>query len=112
MSGPVAPKQSGESGQGRAWLGYTALRLGLFALCLLLGWVAGLSGFPLLLAALLVSGALAWFLLARQRMALGTSVERWVNRLGARSRTRTAVEDAYVDGLEQSRERDDANPRA
>lgn len=109
MSRPVPPPPP--SGQARAWLGYTALRLGLFAGCLLLGWVAGLSGFPLLLAALLVSGTLAWFLLARQRTALSTSVQRWVNRLGARGRARTAAEDAYVDRLDQSWEQDRANPR-
>ena len=107
MSRPVTPAPSGTV---RAWLGYSALRLGLFATCLLLGWVAGLNGFPLLLAALLVSGALAWFLLQRQRIALGAGVATWADRMRARAGARTAAEDAYVDQLQvpraQTRDRD------
>ena len=87
---------------GRAVVVYTAARLGLFLVCVVLGWVAGLSGAPLLIAALVVSGLLSWFVLSRQRIAMGSVVERRVNRLQQRIDARAAAEDAYVDALQGS----------
>jgi hypothetical protein len=68
-------------------------------ICLVLGWVAGLSGAFLLVVALLVSGLISWFVLQRQRIAMGGVVERRVNRLRSRIDERAAAEDAYVDAL-------------
>jgi hypothetical protein len=86
----------------RAVIGYNLGRLGLFVACCVLGYVAGLRGLVLLAAALLVSGVLSWFLLARQRAAMaevvGTAVTRGRSRLVQRSRE----EDAYVDALDQA----------
>ena len=62
--------------------------------------MAGLSGPLLLIAALLVSGVLSWFLLRGQRVAMGTVVERRVNRMRDRIDARAAAEDAYVDAVQ------------
>jgi hypothetical protein len=78
---------------------YTALRAALFAGCLALGWLAGLGGVLLLAAALVASGLLSWFLLDRQRAALGLAAERAVSAMRARAHERTAREDAYVDSV-------------
>lgn len=78
---------------------YNLWRLGLLAVCLGLGWVAGLRGALLIVAALLVSGLLSWFLLQRQRVAMGMAVERTVERSRVRMSARTAAEDAYADAV-------------
>jgi hypothetical protein len=88
---------------GRAVVVYTLARAALFLLCLLLTWLAGFSGFPMLVVALLVSGVLSWFLLQRQRLAMGGAVEGLVHRVRRRIDERAAAEDAYVDRLEQQR---------
>jgi hypothetical protein len=80
---------------------YTVARAGLLAVCLLLGWLAGLGGIVLVVVALLVSGALSWFLLQRQRLAMGVAVDRSVRTARGRLRARTAAEDAYVDRLQR-----------
>jgi membrane protein implicated in regulation of membrane protease activity len=85
---------------GRAFLTYNLLRLGLLAVCLGLGWLAGLRSYFLVLAALLVSGVLSWFLLRSQREAMGLAVEQTVERGRARIAERTTVEDAYVETLD------------
>jgi len=85
---------------GRAIVVYTAARAGLLFICLVLGWVAGLSGAVLVIVALLVSGLISWFLLQRQRIAMGGAVERRVNRVRERLDERAASEDAYVDAIE------------
>jgi hypothetical protein len=90
---------------GRAVVIYTAARLGLFLVFVVLGWVAGLSGPLLLIVALLLSGLLSWFLLRRQRVAMGGVVERRVNRLRDRIDSRAAAEDAYVDALQGTNDR-------
>ena len=87
----------------RAVVVYTAARAGLFALCLALAWVAGLDGLLLLVVALLASGMLSWFLLQRQRLAVGEVVADSVDRARGRLRERTLAEDAYVDALHASR---------
>ena len=84
---------------GRAVVVYTAARVGLFLGCLVLGWITGLDGALLLIAALLVSGVLSWFLLRRQRVAMGNVVGRRVERVQGRLDARAAVEDAYVDAM-------------
>jgi Protein of unknown function (DUF4229) len=83
----------------RAVLIYNVYRLALLAVCLGIGWLATLRGVVLIVAALAVSGVLSWFLLRRQRMAMGMAVERTVERSRVRARIaqRTADEDAYVD---------------
>lgn len=83
----------------RAVVVYTAARAGLLALCLVLGWLAGLTGVLLVAAALLVSGALSWFLLQRQRLSMGAAVDESVQRVRGRLHARAAAEDAFVDQL-------------
>ena len=84
---------------GRAVVVYTAARVGVLLGCLVLGWIAGLNGALLLIAALLVSGVVSWFLLRRQRVAMGSVVERRVGRIQGRLDARAAAEDAYVDAV-------------
>jgi hypothetical protein len=80
-------------------LTYNLCRLGLLALCLGLGRIAGLRSILLLVAALLVSGVLSWFVLRPQRIAMGAAVERTVNRGQVRFAARAAAEDSYVDSM-------------
>lgn len=83
----------------RAVLVYNLGRLGLFVGCVLLGWIAGLRSIWLLVAALVVSGVLSYFLLARQRIAMGAAMGDAISRGRARATRRTEEEDAYVDQL-------------
>lgn len=77
-------------------------RVGLFVGCAVLGYVAGLRGLALLAAALIVSGVLSWFLLARQRAAMAEVLGDAVTRGRGRLARRAAEEDAYVDALDGS----------
>ena len=95
----MTPLQSPGRRDGRAIAVYTAARVVLFILFAALGWLAGLSGPLLLIAALLVSGVVSWFVLRRQRLAMGSVVERRVSRVRARIDARAAAEDAYVDAI-------------
>jgi hypothetical protein len=80
----------------RAVLAYNGLRLALFALCFGIGWLAGLRPvIALIVISLLVSGVLSWFLLRRQREAMGRAVERTVERSRVRMADRAAAEDDY-----------------
>jgi hypothetical protein len=88
----------------RALLSYNLLRAALLAACLGLGYVAGLRGLLLIVAALLVSGVLSWFLLTRQRVSMGAAIEQSVARGRARMAARTAAEDAYADDVARQRE--------
>ena len=83
----------------RSVVAYNLGRLGLFVGCAVLGYVAGLHGLVLLAAALVVSGILSWFLLARQRVAMAEVVGDAVSRGRSRFGQRAAEEDAYVDSL-------------
>ena len=85
---------------GRAIVIYTAARAGLLLACLALGRLSGLTGPFLLIVALLVSGVVSWFVLRRQRIAMGGEVERRVNRVRRRIDAHAAAEDAYVDALQ------------
>jgi len=78
---------------------YNLCRLGLFLGCAVLGALAGLRGLVLIAAALLVSGVLSWFLLARQRAAMADVVGSAVTRGRGRLAARTEAEDAYVDSV-------------
>ena len=78
---------------------YNLFRLALLGVCLGLGYVAGLRSILLLVAALLVSGVLSWFVLRSQREAMGRAVERTVARGQSRLAARAAAEDEYVDQL-------------
>lgn len=75
------------------------MRLGLFVLCLLAVYAIGLRGFVALLVALVASGLLSLFVLARQRSAMSVAVDRRMSRLRDRAQARTRAEDAYVDSL-------------
>jgi hypothetical protein len=83
----------------RAFLVYNLVRLGLLLGCLGIGWLAGVHSVWLIVGALFVSGVLSWFLLRRQRVAMGVAVEQTVERSRVRMGARTADEDAYVDAL-------------
>jgi hypothetical protein len=79
-------------------LAYNVARLALLGVCLGLGWLAGLRSYVLILAALLVSGILSWFVLRGQREAMGAAVERTVERSRVRMASVAAAEDHLVDG--------------
>lgn len=87
----------------RAVVIYNLARLGLFVGCALLGYLAGLRGLLLLVGALVVSGVLSWFLLARQRIAMAGVVADAASRGRSRLGQRAAAEDAYVDSLDKHR---------
>ena len=96
----VADNSGSSRSASRAVLVYNLCRLGLLVVCLGLGWLAGIRNWlVLIVAALLVSGLLSWFLLRRQRTQMGQAVERAVARGQARMGARTAAEDAYVDSV-------------
>jgi hypothetical protein len=97
----VTTRSPGRPRDGRAIVVYTALRAALLAVCVAVGWVAGLNGPLLFVLALLVSGAFSWFLLQGQRTAVGVAVQRRLAVSRQRMAARTAAEDAYVDALHQ-----------
>jgi hypothetical protein len=72
--------RSERPGAARALLSYNVARLALLLAVLGVLYAVGLRGFPWLLAALLVSGLLSWFLLRPLRLAMGEGVERLVHR--------------------------------
>ena len=86
-------------GPGRAFLVYSAARMGLFLLCLAVFYLAGLGLLLSLLLAAVVSGIAGYFLLARQRVALSAEVEARVDAARQRAAARTAREDAVADEL-------------
>src|SRR3954451_12077546 len=86
---------------GRAAVVYTLWRIALVVVVLAVALALGLRGFVALLVALVGSGLLSLFALARQRTAMSIAVDRPVTRLGARTRPRTIAEDAYVDALHE-----------
>ena len=83
----------------RSVIAYNLGRIGLFVGCALLGYLAGLRGLILLAAALLVSGVLSWFLLARQRAAMAEVLGGAVTRGRSKLAQRAAEEDAYVESV-------------
>jgi hypothetical protein len=95
----VAPQTATPPSPRRAVLTYNLYRLGLLAICLGIGWLLKLPGLVLIVSALFVSGVLSWFLLRRQRIAMGEAVEHTVARGQARMAARAAAEDGYVDRM-------------
>lgn len=98
-------------------LTYNLLRLVLLAVCIGIGLLVGLRGLWLFVAALLASGIASYFLLARQRIAMGTAVENRVARTRSRMAERAAAEDAYVDAITDAthggdQPSEDTNPRS
>jgi len=83
----------------RSVVAYNLGRIGLFVACAALGYIAGLRGLVLLAAALLISGILSWFLLARQRAAMAEALGGAVTRSRSKLASRTAAEDAYAEAL-------------
>jgi len=83
----------------RALLVYNGWRLALFVACVGLLALAGLRSIALLIAALLTSGVLSYFLLDRQRRAMAEAVGDAVDRGRRRMAERTQREDAYVDEM-------------
>lgn len=63
---------------------YTAGRVLVFAVLAALCWLVGLRGFLLVVAALVLSIPVSWFLLARQREAMAADVERRVTERQSR----------------------------
>jgi hypothetical protein len=80
-------------------LRYNLARLALLAGCLGVGALAGLRSIALIVVALLVSGVLSYFLLAKWRIEMAAAIETTVTRTRSRLAARTAAEDAYVDAL-------------
>jgi UPF0716 family protein affecting phage T7 exclusion len=78
---------------------YTAYRFGLFLLCLVVFYAAGLGLLLSLALAAVVSGVAGYFLLARQRLALGAAVDERITAGRRRAAERTAREDAIADEL-------------
>ncbi len=72
---------------------YTLARLGLLALALGLGYVAGLRSFALLFAAFLGSGLVSFFLLNKQRSSMGARVDRALSRINEKIDENTRKED-------------------
>jgi hypothetical protein len=83
----------------RAVVSYNLGRFGLLVACLVLAALAGLRGVLLFVVALVVSGVLSWFLLGRQRVAMGAAVAGALSRNRAKLAARTQAEDAYVDEM-------------
>ena len=74
----------------RAFVVYTGGRLLLFALVLGVALLLGFGGFVVVIGAFLVSGAVSYLLLGRQRTAFGRVIEE--------SRARRAAVDRGADG--------------
>ena len=77
----------------RATLFYTVLRLGLFALVLLLLYTAGARGLLLLGGAILISGVISYFVLTRQRTAMAGALGKRVSNFRKRLDAGTKAED-------------------
>jgi hypothetical protein len=99
-----------EHSASKALLAYNAWRLLLLAGCLAIGYLLGLHGLWLVVSALIGSGLLSFFLLKRQRIAMGMAVESQLERGRARLARRTAAEDAYVDAMAAAQPTGDGAP--
>jgi hypothetical protein len=89
----------GQASPSKALLAYNALRGLLLLACLGIGYLSGLRGLILIVAALAVSGLLSWFLLQKQRVRMGMAVEQAVTRGRVVMADRTAKEDEYADAV-------------
>ncbi|MDX6204707.1 MAG: hypothetical protein QOF39_764 [Frankiales bacterium] len=86
-------------GAGRAVVVYTACRFGIFLVCVAVLYAAGMGLIWALGLAAILSGVAGYFLLARQRLALGAAVENKVQEAKAKAAARTAREDAIADEI-------------
>jgi hypothetical protein len=77
----------------RATLYYTVLRLGLFALVLLLLYAAGARSLLLLGGAILISGVISYLVLTRQRTAMASAIGKRVSNFRERLDAGTNAED-------------------
>jgi hypothetical protein len=77
----------------RATLYYTVLRLGLFALVLLLLYAAGARSLLLLGGAILISGVISYLVLTRQRTAMAGAIGKRVSNFRERLDAGTKAED-------------------
>jgi hypothetical protein len=77
----------------RATLYYTVLRLGLFAVVLLLLYAAGAHSLLLLGGAILISGVISYFVLIRQRTAMAGAIGKRVSNFRERLDAGTKGED-------------------
>ena len=77
----------------KAVLLYTASRIGLFAGVLAVLAFFGLSGYPLVLIAIVLSAPASYFLLSRQRAQMSVVVERTIGSLHRRAQQSAAAED-------------------
>ncbi|MGN6090120.1 MAG: DUF4229 domain-containing protein [Actinomycetales bacterium] len=74
-------------------LRYTSSRILLFVVAALVCYAIGLRGLLLLAVAVIASGALSWFLLAKQRTEMSQRVESRLQRISSRIDERTRAED-------------------
>lgn len=77
----------------RATLSYTVLRLGLFAVVVLLLYLAGARTWLLLGGAILLSGVISYFALTAQRTAMAGAIGKRVSKFRARLDAGTRAED-------------------
>lgn len=78
----------------RATISYTALRLAIFAAALGLLYLAGARGVLLIAIAAVVSAAISFVVLARQREAMAGSISRRVTNFRERIDEGSKAEDA------------------
>jgi cytochrome c biogenesis protein CcdA len=76
-----------------AFLSYTLARLGLLALALGLGYVAGLRGPLLIVMAFLGSGIVSFFMLNKQRSHMGGKIAGYFQSINERIDANTRKED-------------------
>jgi len=77
----------------RATLSYTLLRLILFVVVFAALALVGARSFLLLALAILISGAVSYFVLSRQRAAMSTAISRRVTSFRSRLNTASRAED-------------------
>jgi hypothetical protein len=77
----------------RATLAYTAMRILLFIVALLLTYLAGGRGLLLIAVALVISGVISYLLLSRQRAAMSGSIVSSVRSFRTRLDAGTRAED-------------------
>ncbi|MGO8886371.1 MAG: DUF4229 domain-containing protein [Streptosporangiaceae bacterium] len=77
----------------RATLAYTAMRILLFIVALLLTYLAGARGLLLIAVALVISGVISYFLLSRQREAMSGSIVSSVRSFRTKLDAGTRAED-------------------
>jgi hypothetical protein len=95
-----------ETSGAKAVLLYTQQRHSPLIACADIAHFLGLRGIWLVAAAFLASGVLSWFLLTRQRIAMGAAIERTVEKGRAKAAERTAAEDAYAESVHAADESD------